>query len=73
MINRLWFQAKNAGEFDIGCAQHCGTNHYRMKAKLTVMPREEWERWLKDVSRTAATAWDEKDAQAHWGWAWKEI
>jgi len=31
MINRMWFQAKETGEFDIGCAQHCGTNHYKMK------------------------------------------
>src|SRR5262249_41388044 len=30
MINRLTFQAKEIGEYDIGCAQHCGTNHYKM-------------------------------------------
>ena len=32
MINRMWFQAQETGDFDIGCAQHCGVNHYKMKA-----------------------------------------
>ena len=69
MVNRLWFRAKEAGEFDVACAQHCGTSHYKMRALLTVMPREDYDRWLKEASTTAARAYDEKDAQAHWGWA----
>src|SRR5262249_42487612 len=24
MINKMWFQAKQTGEYDIACAQHCG-------------------------------------------------
>ena len=32
IINRLWFQSKVTGHFiTCGCAQHCGTNHYKMK------------------------------------------
>jgi cytochrome c oxidase subunit 2 len=73
MINRMWFQAKETGEFDIGCAQHCGTNHYKMKAKLTVMPKAAFNDWLRGASQLSARAFDPNDKQAHWGWSWKEI
>ena len=70
-ITRLWFQAREPGKFDIGCAQHCGINHYKMKARLTVLPREEYDAWAKDASAASALAFDEKDKGAHWGWDWK--
>ncbi|HUB09579.1 MAG TPA: cytochrome C oxidase subunit II [Myxococcales bacterium] len=70
MINKLWFEPKETGEFDIGCAQHCGINHYKMKALLTVLPRADYERWLKEASANSARAWDPADTIAHWGWAW---
>ena len=41
-VNRMWFQAKETGEFEIVCAQHCGTNHYKMRGTLTVLPRAEY-------------------------------
>jgi len=72
-INRMWFQAKEPGEFDIGCAQHCGTHHYKMKAQLTVLPADEYKRWVELVSPTAKRAYDPDDKAAHWGWDWKEV
>ena len=29
MVNRMMFYPKEIGEYDIGCAQHCGVNHYK--------------------------------------------
>jgi cytochrome c oxidase subunit 2 len=71
MINRMLFQAKEVGEFDIGCAQHCGTNHYKMKAKLTVMSKEDYAKWAAEASANGVRVYSEDDAGAHWGWDWK--
>ncbi len=71
MVNRLWFQAKETGEFDIGCTQHCGTHHYKMKGRLTVLEPEAYNRWLAEMSAQKLRAFDEKDESAHWGWEWK--
>jgi cytochrome c oxidase subunit 2 len=71
MINRMWFEAKETGEFDIGCAQHCGTNHYKMKGKLTVLSKEDYAKWAAEMSADGARVFSEDDAGAHWGWDWK--
>jgi cytochrome c oxidase subunit II len=71
MTNRMWFQAKETGEFDIGCAQHCGVHHYKMKGMLTVLPPEEFKNWLTEQSAIAARGFDPKDTEAHWGWEWR--
>ena len=42
---RLWFQASEAGRFEIGCAQHCGVNHYKMRAELTALPNDDFRHW----------------------------
>jgi cytochrome c oxidase subunit 2 len=73
MINRLWFQAKETGDFDIGCAQHCGTNHYKMKGLLTVLPKEEFEAWYSVASTDAKRYFDPEDKEALWGWEWRKI
>jgi cytochrome c oxidase subunit 2 len=71
MINRLWFEAKETGQFEIGCAQHCGVNHYKMRAVLTVLSAEEYKAWASESSQRAVRAFDPKDEEAHWGWEWK--
>jgi len=72
-VNRFWFQAKEGGDFDIGCAQHCGTHHYKMKALLSVVSPEEFSAWQANASATAKRAFDPEDKVAHWGWDWKEF
>ena len=72
MINRLWFRSKDdaRGDFDLGCAQHCGTHHYKMKGKLTIVSQEDFSAWLGEASQTAARAFDINDVNNHWGWSW---
>jgi cytochrome c oxidase subunit 2 len=72
MVNRVWFTPKETGEFDIACAQHCGANHYKMKAKVTVLPRADYERWAAEASANSARAFDPDDKDGHWGWEWAE-
>jgi cytochrome c oxidase subunit 2 len=74
-VNRLWFQARPevAGEeFEFACAQHCGTNHYKMRGVLTVVRPDEFNAWAQEASINAERAYDPDDAQARWGWEWKE-
>jgi cytochrome c oxidase subunit 2 len=73
MVNRLWFQAKDTGEYDIGCAQHCGVHHYKMKGQLTVYSPEEYAAWLSNASEIAKRSYDPDDKEAHWGWEWRGL
>src|SRR5262249_45744572 len=61
MINRLWFEAKETGQFDIACAQHCGVNHYKMKGRLTVLSPEDYAAWAASASQNSSLAYDAKD------------
>jgi cytochrome c oxidase subunit II len=71
MMNKMWFKAKETGEFDIGCAQHCGTNHYKMKGTLIVMSKEDYAKWEREASAIATRAYDPADTAGHWGWEWQ--
>jgi len=70
-ITQLWFQAVKTGQFEIGCAQHCGASHYKMRGWLTVLPAGDFARWLSDEAVVAQRRYDEQDPDAHWGWDWE--
>ena len=72
-VTRLWFQAQEAGEFEVGCAQHCGPGHYKMRGKVVAMPRADWEAWLAGASEDARRAFQPDDAGARWGWEWRRF
>ncbi len=43
-----WFQAIEAGEYDLECSEYCGTDHSSMLAKVIVHPSEEdYKNWLR--------------------------
>jgi cytochrome c oxidase subunit 2 len=69
-VTRLWFGAKRQGQFEIGCAQHCGVNHYKMRALLTVESADAFDAWMRAAAALAAQKYDPEDTDAHWGWAW---
>jgi cytochrome c oxidase subunit 2 len=72
-VGRLTFEAKATGEYEIGCAQHCGPNHYKMRGVLTVLSPEAYRDWLQTAAADAARAYDPDDAEAHWGWEWRRF
>ena len=43
----VWFQPREVGEYDILCAEYCGTDHSYMTAKLRVVSREKYDEWLE--------------------------
>lgn len=67
---RTWFQATKTGEFDIGCAQHCGTHHFKMRGQLTILSPEDYAAWESEQTDIARRAFDPDDAEANWGWPW---
>jgi cytochrome c oxidase subunit 2 len=68
---RMWFQATKEGMAEIGCAQHCGTNHSKMKGELTVQSQADYDAWYKEAVADAQRRYDPNDAEAHWGWDWE--
>jgi cytochrome c oxidase subunit 2 len=53
---QVWFEATEAGEYPIGCAELCGTGHTRMRGTLIVHSEADYQRWLSERTAAAATA-----------------
>jgi len=68
--SHLWFAAKETGEFEIACAQHCGVHHYKMRGVLTIYEPDRYQAWLGEAQANARVAYDAADLFAHWGWRW---
>jgi cytochrome c oxidase subunit 2 len=55
-----WFHARNAGEYDLYCAEYCGAaptgdqGHYSMISKVVVHEPGEFEQWLEEESNLLA-------------------
>jgi cytochrome c oxidase subunit 2 len=43
MTGETWFVPKQAGDFEIACAEHCGLGHYRMRGQLHVVAQADFE------------------------------
>ena len=44
----LWFNATEAGTYQLFCAEYCGKGHSDMLGKIVVESKEGYERWLKE-------------------------
>ena len=47
--NDMWFDANQAGEYEIFCTEYCGTGHSNMNAKVIVLPQKMYEIWLAEA------------------------
>lgn len=56
--NKMWFEAKILGEYDILCAEYCGERHSYMMSMVEVLTQEEYDAWYnaKDESENEAEA-----------------
>ena len=54
MKTHLWFNANEAGTYDIFCTEYCGVGHSHMLSKVIVMPAGDFESWYqgKETSDT---------------------
>jgi len=55
MFTTLNFKAIQDGDFQVFCAEYCGTNHSGMLAKVTVMEPADFQRWLNGLPLKAAS------------------
>ncbi|MHC4913727.1 MAG: cytochrome c oxidase subunit II, partial [Planctomycetota bacterium] len=47
---QLWFNAIRTGQYEVRCAELCGTGHSDMLAKLVVHEPGGFEKWLKEAA-----------------------
>lgn len=43
----MWFEATQAGEYDLFCAEYCGTEHSGMVGKVIALEPRQYEEWLR--------------------------
>lgn len=47
---KTWFEATKLGEFDLFCAEYCGTGHSDMLSTVIVHTEDDFKTWLKEAS-----------------------
>jgi len=52
----VWFEATQAGEYQIACAELCGNGHYSMRASVIIHEPDAYERWYDEQTGAARTA-----------------
>ena len=70
-ITRIWYHLKKTGDYEVACAEMCGTYHYRMAAKLKVYSPEDFKAWMAEAQEKALQENDPENAELFWGWPWK--
>ncbi len=45
--HELWFTPDEVGDFDIFCAEYCGTGHSSMLSMVKVLPQARFQTWLE--------------------------
>ena len=43
----MWFRATRVGTYDVVCAELCGWGHYKMRGRLVVESRKDFDAWLQ--------------------------
>lgn len=67
---QAWFQATQTGDFEIACAELCGSNHYTMRGFLRVRSADEIREWL---AQKAVEMAENEITPPEWGWDWQDI
>ncbi len=49
---KQWFHATKVGEYDVECAEYCGTEHSYMYSRVVVLPAEEYKKWFNSTENT---------------------
>lgn len=50
-ITKQWFNAQ-VGEYEVECAEYCGTDHSYMYSRVVVLPKAEYEAWFNSNEDT---------------------
>jgi cytochrome c oxidase subunit 2 len=67
---QAWFQATRTGDFEVACAELCGSNHYQMRGFLKIRTADEVNAWLAEKT---AEMLEYEITPEKWGWDWQDI
>ncbi len=62
MYSTVWFEATELGEYDVFCAEYCGTSHSSMFAKVRVVTAAQYREFVLNMDRPPAGK-----TKAQWG------
>ena len=48
VVTYYWFTPIKTGNFEILCAEYCGTGHYAMRGRVIVDEKENYKQWLNE-------------------------
>ena len=60
----VWFNGRKTGEYEIACAELCGSGHYLMRGVMTFQGQTDFDAWIDQQYLNAANAAAQKTAQA---------
>ena len=60
----VWFNGRKTGEYEIACAELCGSGHYLMRGVLTLQSQSEYDAWIDQQYANTAAAAAQKSAPA---------
>jgi cytochrome c oxidase subunit II len=52
----LWFQADEAGTYEIFCTEYCGAGHSHMRSSVIVLPAKDFDAWYAVAEEAGAAA-----------------
>jgi len=62
LITYYWFTPTKTGDFEILCAEYCGTGHYAMRGKVFVDEKADYSNWLaKQITHEKMLAKNKED------------
>ena len=62
LITYYWFTPTKAGDYEILCAEYCGTGHYAMRGKVLVDKKTDYDNWLaKQITHEKMFAQNEEN------------
>ncbi|MDQ7044681.1 MAG: cytochrome c oxidase subunit II [Sulfurimonas sp.] len=61
-VTKQWFNSPEVGEYDVECAEYCGTDHSYMYSRIVVLPKAEYEAWFNSSLETPEGNYDKSGA-----------
>lgn len=58
----VWFDGRKTGEYEIACAELCGSGHYQMRGVLTFHSQTDYDDWLNKAYGMQMPGTEEKPA-----------
>ena len=51
-ITKQWFNSPKVGEYEVECAEYCGTDHSYMYSRIVVLPKDVYNTWFNSNEDT---------------------